>query len=415
MIKMNSKERVLTTMNHEEPDRVPIFTSQIDSLDVLKGYDQESAGSLGDLVTILRLARFVPFYSKWIKFLANRRGTFRLSSKRIIKLFQTIGTDLLAMPTCMLPLGKSAGFGMSRPGLNTPKWSNMVDEFGRMFSFWESKDSDLRLMNYVGGIFESETGDLEEVMAKYEKWAPLDPDIKARYYAYEEAVKLAGDKGPYVIPGLTGFMEVSWQSIGFENYARLLFEHPDFIEEVTRKNGEFSKGIIENLVARYDVELLMVWDDQGYKTGTFISPKQYSRLIYPKMKDLVNFCHKNGIKVIHHTCGNINKILDKVVDTGIDGLNPLEPAAFMDPFQVKKDYGDKITIIGNVDPIHLLAKGTPEKVEAYVKRLIKECAPGGGLIVASGHSINPSVSYVNYRAMIETTRKYGTYPINIGE
>ena len=411
MKKLNSKERVLTTFNHEEPDQVPLFTSSIDSNHVVRGYTGKNGALSNVAYDILKKVRFIPGWKYSIKFLFGRRFIQRAGIKAIIKLYEKIGIDLMMTPVCLLPIGKSAGFNFSKPGLTTPSWTNMTDEFGRIQSFYYDKETDLSLMNYMGGAFDAET--LEEVMSNYEKWAPLDPDIKSRYYTYEEGVKIAGEDGPYVIPAITGLLEVTWQSLGFENYAKLLFEHPDFIEEVTNNNYEFSRAVIERLIEKYNVELINVYDDQGYKTGTFLSPRQYMKLIHPKMKSLVKLCHDNDVKIIHHTCGNINKILDKVIGTGIDGLNPLEPAASMDIFQVKRDFGDKITLIGNVDPIHLLGKGTPAEVDEYVKKLIKSCAPGGGLIVSSGHSIHPAVPFENYDAMVQATKKYGKYPIKI--
>ncbi len=389
---MNSKERVLTTLNHEEPDRVPIYTSSIDSRDVLEGYLRTKANFEKDKK--ISIKNVIP----------GTRG--------FIKLFEEIGVNLHAVPVCLLPFGKGAGFGVKKPGLKTPPNETWADEFGRIHHMYKSEDSKLRLMNYVGGMFDSETGNLEEIMVKYEKWDPLDPTIKERFFLYENALRVAKEKNPYIVPALTAFFEVTWESFGFENYARLLFEHPDFIEKVTSNNEEFSRALVEILVERYDVELIWVWDDLGYKTGTFINPRQYSKLIYPRMKSFVNFCHKKNLKMVLHSCGNLNPILDKVVET-CDALNPIEPSASMDIFQMKKDYGKKITLIGNVDTTDLLTRGTPQQVEEQVKKLINFCAPGGGYILSSGHSINPSIPFENYDAMIKAAQKYGQYPIKL--
>ncbi len=381
---MNSKERVLTTLDHEEPDRVPLYTLSIESPDVIKGYGGSKIISLYDV-----------------------------DVEKSIDVFQRIGTDLCTIPVSSLPIGKSAGFGKKIPWLKTPRSSNMVDEFGRVFTFCKIEDTDLELMNYVGGYLFSESGDLEEIINKYEKWAPLDPTIKLRYVPFERGIKAAKNEGPYVVPGVQGVFEASWQPFGFENYTRLLFEHADFINEVLDDALTFFKELVEILVEKYSIELFWYWDDHGHKTGTLLNPRQFKQLIFPRIKEIVQLCHKNDVKFIHHSCGNINKILDQLIDTGIDGLNPLEPSASMDLFQVHGDHGNKITLVGNVDTIHLLAKGTPTEVEEYVKKEIKECAPGGGLIVSSSHSINPQVKFENYKAMIETTKRYGEYPISI--
>ncbi len=415
MIEMNSKERVITTLNHEEPDRVPLYLSSIDSHDVLDGYGLK--GALADTGDIIRKMRWILFWRRIVKWGFNRKTIQKVAAKMITKILKTIGIDFQSAPVCLMPIGKSAGFGLKLPfkkGLDIPGWSNMVDEFGRVQHFYKDKETGLNLLNYIGGIFENDAQDLDKTIEAYEKWAPLDPDLKSRYYLYDEIVKVSGKDGPYFVPGMGGLMEVTWEAFGFETFTKLLYERYDFIDEVFQNREDFAIGLLEH-VAKRDVEYMWIYDDYGYKTGPFISPRYFDKLIFPRLKNIVNFAHKNGIKIILHSCGNLNKILNKIVETGIVGLNPLEPAASMDPFQIKKEHGDKITLIGNVDPIHLLAKGTPEMVEAYVKKLIKYCAPGGGLIVSSGHSINPSVSYENYRAMIEAVKKFGTYPIDIAE
>lgn len=377
---MDSKERILTALNHEEPDRVPIFTLSIESLDVVRGYGGEKVISLYDL-----------------------------DVEKSIKVFKEIGTDLFSIPLVSLPIG-GGGVGRKIKWLKGPRWKNMVDEFGRVFTFKRTSPNDPELFQYVGGIFHSESGDLEEVMANYEKWAKLDPNIELRYRPFERALETSGNDGPYIIPNMQGFFE-SWQPFGYETHVRLLFEHPDFVKEVLMNYQEFYNELIEILAERYSIELLFYLDDLGYKTGPMVSPKSFKQFIYPRIKEFVTKCHANGIKVVHHSCGNVNKLLDMMLDTGIDGLNPLEPTASMDIFKVHRDYGDKLTLIGNVDTAYLLPRGTPDQIADYVKKEVKEIGPGGGLIVSSGHSINPAISFENYRAMIETTKKYGTYPI----
>ncbi|NVM02932.1 MAG: hypothetical protein HWN67_11380 [Candidatus Helarchaeota archaeon] len=377
---MNSKDRVLTTFNHEEPDRIPLFEFSIESPDVAKGYGLSEVDSL-----------------------------YRLEVENAVKLFQIIGLDLLIIPVSGFPIGKGSGFGKKKPGLKTPRYTNMVEEFGRIITY------STNIPTYLGGWFDSETGDLDEIIDKYEKWPPLEPNAKLRFVPFDRALKAAEAKGPFIMPTMQGLFENSWQPFGFENYARLLFERPDFIEEVLKNIDNFLTEVVEIFVDRYSIELICYADDLGYKTGPLISPKQFQKFIYPRMKSFVERCHKKNTKVFFHSCGNLNKVLDKVIETGIDGLHPLEPSAAMDIFATHQKYGDKITLIGNVDIIDILAKGTAEQVEKYVKKEIKNIAPGGGLIISSSHSINPQISFKNYNTMIETTKNYGKYPISIKE
>ena len=261
---------------------------------------------------------------------------------------------------------------------------------------------------YDGGYF-----DTEDPEGSYEEFykEPLDPDHHIRSAVYKAAVKIAKDD-IYVFPGIIGFLEGSWESFNFSTYTRLLYSNPAFIERVIRERGNFSVALTENML-NLGAETIFIYDDAGHKNCPFLSPKMYEKLIVPQIKRVCDKVHSYDGKVILHSCGNINKLLDLMISSGIDGLNPLEAGSGMDIFKVKRDYGERICLIGNVDPIGLLTHGTPEKVDAYIKQLIKEVAPGGGFCLASGHSITYSVPLENFEAMLEAGRKYGKYPINV--
>ncbi|MHA1784860.1 MAG: uroporphyrinogen decarboxylase family protein, partial [Candidatus Helarchaeota archaeon] len=310
---MQSKERVLTALNHEEPDRVPIFELSIESTNVIKGYG-------GNKIVTL----------------------FDVDIEVCVNMMKKIGTDLFAIPVVGLPIGKSARLGVRLPkGLMSrkiPSHKNMLDEFGALHTFKQLGDNEPETFQYIGGYFFSSTGDLEEVMAKYDKWTLPDVDHPLRFRPLERGIETSGTEGPYIIPGLQGYFEHSWQPFGFETYSKLLFEHPDFITRVLDDCEMFLNGVIEKLIDR-GCELLMYWDDHGFKTGPIISPRLFKQLIYPRIKNLIRKCHDGGMKVIHHSCGNVNKLIPLMLDAGIDALNPLEPSASMDIFQVHQDHG----------------------------------------------------------------------------
>ena len=104
--------------------------------------------------------------------------------------------------------------------------------------------------------------------------------------------------------------------------------------------------------------------------------------------------------------------MDFFVEEGFDGINPLEPIAGMDLAEVKQRYGDKLCLLGNIDCGYILSKAPIEEVEADVKRCLRDGAPGGGFVLMSSNSLHASVRPENYRAMVETARRYGNYPID---
>jgi len=130
---------------------------------------------------------------------------------------------------------------------------------------------------------------------------------------------------------------------------------------------------------------------------------------------MCNTAHKAGLKFFLHSCGDIFGIFEKIIESGVDLIHPIEPTTAnleYNIFKLHDKYGDEITFVGNVSPQDL-ADQQPEMIEEYVKKLIKQLAPGGGFILSSGHSINPAVKLENFLIMYETLKKYGKYPIQI--
>ena len=164
-----------------------------------------------------------------------------------------------------------------------------------------------------------------------------------------------------------------------------------------------------------ETEAILIMDDYGYKSGLLMSPKNYRTYVMPWLKESCKIAHKGGLKVILHSCGDISELLDDIVKVGVDAIHPIEPTTAnpkYNIFELYEKFSNKITFIGNVSPQDLADK-EPEFIEDYTKNLLKKLAPGGGFILSSGHSINPSVKLENYLAMHNTLKKYGTYPIKL--
>ena len=130
----------------------------------------------------------------------------------------------------------------------------------------------------------------------------------------------------------------------------------------------------------------------------------------PSLRRITEEAHKRGIKIIIHSCGNVNQLLDLFADWGFDGVHSLEPTAGIDLAAVKKQLGKRMCIFGNLDISHVLSQGTREEVEAAVKSTLQAAAQDGGFIMAMTNSHN-AVKVENTRWMIEYTHRYGVYPV----
>jgi len=224
---------------------------------------------------------------------------------------------------------------------------------------------------------------------------------------------------PEAIKRFKGEKAIAWMSPGdffASSYLRgmdvLLMDYllrPQLAKKIAHMRMEYTLEFHKRLI-KEGVEIIVLGDDYAYKNGPMMSPAQFKEFILPVLRKVVANIKDQGAYCIKHTDGNIWKIIDWLIDTGIDGIGPLEPGAGMDLYEVKKKYGNKVCVMGNVD-VNLLSQASVEKIVSETKRIIARVSPSGGHIMSSGNSISSSVKPENFLAMVETTKKYGRYPL----
>jgi uroporphyrinogen decarboxylase len=147
-------------------------------------------------------------------------------------------------------------------------------------------------------------------------------------------------------------------------------------------------------------------DDMGYRNGPFFSVKTYREILKPVQKRAIDWAHAKGIYAHLHSCGNINLLLPELVDIGLDALNPLEVKAGMDPVRIKKTYGDRLVLHGG---LNAMLWDRIDRIEAEMRRLVPVLKTGGGYIFAEDHSIPDSVSFADYKRIVELGKELGSY------
>jgi len=233
-----------------------------------------------------------------------------------------------------------------------------------------------------------------------------DPLAEYNFIALKEAVKRFKGK-----KAIAFFLHdaLDWPS-NIRGQDKLLM---DFIQDPS-----FVKHLVE-IVVNYQIlrikraislgaEIIITGDDYCGKDGPFMSPKHFEEFVLPGLEKIVQITKEKGSFFIKHTDGNCWPIMDMLVGTGIDALNPIQPDV-MDIEKVKDRYGDKIALVGNIDCGKLLSYGSPEEVMKTVKRTIEKAAPGGGYLLSSSNCIHPMVKPENYMAMLKAVEKYGKY------
>jgi uroporphyrinogen decarboxylase len=187
---------------------------------------------------------------------------------------------------------------------------------------------------------------------------------------------------------------------------------PELVKALVDMSVDINLEMAKEVAAR-GVKIVYTGDDYAYNKGPLMSPKHFRELFYPGLKRVMGGFKALGLTVIKHTDGNLWPIIDMIIDSGIDCLDPIDPLAGMDLAEVKAKYGDRVALKGNVDCAETMTFGTPEDVIAETKEALRKGAPGGGFILSSSNSIHSSVKPENYTAFLETWREYGRYPLTL--
>ncbi len=242
-------------------------------------------------------------------------------------------------------------------------------------------------------------------------YVPPDPEDDFRLASLRSAI--ARFKGQRAIVFLThdGFEFPHYLRGGMDRLLMDYIENAELAHALAELTLDYKIRLMKKAI-KLGVDVVVSGDDYAGRTGPFMSPTHFGEFILPYLKKSVQVAHDLGVPYIKHTDGNIWSILDQMIDVGIDAIDPLEPLADMDIGRVKKRYGDRIAVTGNLDVTELLPHGTPDDVEAAVKETLAKAAPGGGYILASSNSIHPGVQPENYRAMVQAARQWGAYPLD---
>ncbi len=207
--------------------------------------------------------------------------------------------------------------------------------------------------------------------------------------------------------------EYLWRIIGSENSLIWMADAPDELAAFVDRIGEF---MVAHVAAQIDAAGgklcgMYLWGDVAYRNGMFFSPATWRRMFKPHVKTLIDVCHEKGLMVVYHGCGNATPLYEDLIEIGLDGYNPLEAKAGLDVVELKKQYGDRLAFVGNID-MRVLEKGDPEAIRAEVMHKL-HAAKGGGWVFQSDHSVSSGVAPDSYALALETLRQHGDYPLDL--
>jgi uroporphyrinogen decarboxylase len=379
---MNSRERVLCALNHEEPDRVPIFF-----------------GTSG-ATTML-----VPAYERLKEYLGVRGETQALSKalqyaridEEVLVRFGSDGRALVPRPV---------------PSALRRQISDraFVDEWGIT---WQMNPGTLYYEIAASPLRGMTVEDLDGY-----SWPDLShPD---RFQGLAAEARTLHDETPYAVVYVSGVspFEQIYLLRGLDAWMIDLAVDPDFAHALLRQVTDLMlTGVTQFLdEAGEFIDVLVMGDDLGTQSSTLISPEMYRRMVKPYHAELIGAIKsRTKAKVFFHSDGNIYPLLGDLIEVGVDLLNPVQVSAgeMGDTARLKREFGDRLSFCGAIDTQWALPYGTLDEVRHEVRRRIRDLAPGGGYICAAVHCIQPDVPPENVCAMFEEALTAGRYPLSI--
>ena len=200
-----------------------------------------------------------------------------------------------------------------------------------------------------------------------------------------------------------GLFESSWGIRGFENVLMDIAAEPDFYADLLdRLTDQFLAFIDLTCDALPDVDVIMLGDAWGHQHGVMVGPERWRAFFKPRYARIYEAVHRRGKLVFSHCCGSVADIIPDIVDIGLDVLESVQPeAAGMNPYELKRRWGDRITFWGCLGSQSTIQFGTPEQIHREVRRLRREMASGGGYILAPAKGLQPGTPIENAAAVVE--------------
>jgi uroporphyrinogen decarboxylase len=200
----------------------------------------------------------------------------------------------------------------------------------------------------------------------------------------------------------------TYLGMGMDTFFMALHDNRPLVEKMLDLYFDWTCAMADR-ACQMGFDFFMTTDDFAFKTGLFFSPKLFHELLVPRYRRLAS---RLTIPWALHCDGNIEPVLGTLIDLGVVATHPNETGA-MDIRAVKRAYGNRLCLLGNVDLV-LLGNGTPGQVDVEVRGLIRDLGPGGGYMISSGNSLASYLKPECVLAMAEAIRKYGRYPIDLG-
>ena len=381
---LTSRERVLATLNHEKPDRVPIVIGASNATGI-------------KMVTYRRLKKLLNLEAP----------------ERYLYDFPELGTALIDEPILERLHVDVRGVLDREPQHILERNANREPD-SMYFNSWGGGVTKAGPDNWFPSFHPlAETHSIEDL----EKYAWPDMDDPTRVaHVRAEAQKLH-QENKYALmgtPWLAFPVERAYEMQRMDKFYYNMGKYPDFVVELLKKTGELCKTLMGHFLDECGdmIDIVKIGDDLGMQSSLMLSPKMYRNYVKPIHADYISFIKsRTKAKVFFHTDGDIFPLIPDFIEMGVDVLNPIQTSAgkMSNLTELKKQFGKNLVFCGAIDTHRVLPFGTPDDVRAEVKRVIELLGEDGGYMLSSVHTVLDDVPAENVLAMVDAVEEFGWY------
>lgn len=411
---MSSRERVLASIRHQEPDRVPVDLGATPSSGISAIAYYNLKHHLGITEGHTRVYDVAQQIAQPEDFILDRFGVDVVDVGRR---FNTRDED---WHDFTLPQGMTVQYParikpVARPGNG---WEVFAPD-GTSVAFMPLGATffDQTCFPYLDG-YPSNFRDLPDAMS-YVHWSALahspwdhagDAEFWQQLRSQALALRQSTDRAIMIVAGCNLF---EWGTFlrRLDNFLVDLVLNPTDVERLLDALMEIHLATLERVCAAVGdvVDILRFGDDLGTDRGPFMAPATYRKLFKPRHAQLCEYVHRHSsMRTFLHSCGSIYRLMPDLIEAGYDVINPVQiNTRDMEPDRLKREFGRDITFWGGgVDTRHVLNQASPREVKDQVKRLLDIWAPGGGYVFNTVHNILADVPPENVVAMYEAVAEF---------
>ena len=384
---MTSRERVLTTLHHEQPDRVPLVIGVGNAT----GIKMKPYRGVKDIIGVQAPDKYI---YDWPEL-----GTAEIDEETMRRLHSDVRGVLDLEPE-----------KIRRRNRERDQHSNYIDSWGS----GQTESSTGEWFPSVHPLPEART--VEELEA-YQGWPDMSDPTRIAHVR-KNSRRLA-DENQFAIlatPWLLFPFERAFAMQGMDTFLLNMAKDREFARALLEKIAVYCKQLMGRFLDELgnNVDIIKIGDDLGTQAGLMISPKMYREILKPVHADFISYIKaRTKAKIFFHSDGDVVPLIEDFVEIGVDILNPIQTSAgsMSDLPSLKKRFGNNIVFCGGIDTQRILPFGSTEDVRQEVRRVMQILGPGGGCMIGAVHTVMNDVPPENVLAMVDAVEEFGHYPL----